>query len=149
MTPDALAALHRAAFTTDRAWQAAEFSDLLSSAHTTLLHRPHGFALVRTIADEAELLTLAVQPDHHRQGIASALMHDWLSGTEATQVFLEVAADNVPARRLYERHGLTEHARRSGYYARPGAAAVDAVLMRAALPPRHMRQSPGKAGKTG
>jgi len=46
---------------------------------------------------------------------------------------LEVRADNVAARRLYERHGFEEVSVRRRYYRRPGARDVDAVVMRCRL----------------
>jgi len=36
--------------------------------------RPAGFALARAVVDEAELLLLAVRPEHRRVGIGSALL---------------------------------------------------------------------------
>ena len=136
MTPDALAGLHAAAFAPERGWQASEFADLCASPHVRLYTAPHGFALVRVVADEAELLTLAVAPDHRRLGIADGLMRQWMRDCTATQAFLEVAEDNAAARALYARHGFFETGRRRGYYARPGGDRTDALLMQAALIPR-------------
>ncbi|MCV3272228.1 GNAT family N-acetyltransferase [Roseobacter sinensis] len=149
MTPEGLAALHERSFTSERPWSASEFTDLLADAHVRLLHRDHGFALIRTVADESELLTLAVHPDHRRQNIADALVTDWLKTVKASIAFLEVAADNEAARALYSKHGFAESGRRQAYYRRDGAAPVDAVLMTAALPPRQLAESPAKPSKTG
>ncbi|WP_299878301.1 GNAT family N-acetyltransferase [uncultured Sulfitobacter sp.] len=133
--PDALARLHRAAFTVSRPWHAAEIADLLNAPHVTLFRDPHGFALTRLVAGEAELLTIAVDPAHHRQGIAETLLRDWLASLEgrAQTAFLEVAADNAAAQSLYAKIGFGEVARRAGYYARANATDVDAVIMRLAL----------------
>lgn len=130
-----LARLHRAAFTVSRPWSAAEIADLLKSPHVTLFTDPHGFAMTRLVAGEAELLTVAVDPVHHRKGIAEALLREWLQtlAGRAETAFLEVAADNTAAHMLYAKLGFTEVARRAGYYARPGAFSVDAVIMRVAL----------------
>ena len=46
---------------------------------------------------------------------------------------LEVRADNVPARRLYERHGFEEVSVRRRYYRQPDGPDVDAVVMRRRL----------------
>jgi ribosomal-protein-alanine N-acetyltransferase len=94
------------------------------------------FALVRVIADEAELLTIATHPAHQRQGLARQVMQDWqdLARTRsATEAFLEVAADNTAAQALYQACGFATCGTRPGYYARKGAAPVDAVLMRCSL----------------
>jgi ribosomal-protein-alanine N-acetyltransferase len=132
MTPEALAQLHRAAFTRERPWQAAEFAELLKSPFTALLSAPHGFALIRTIAGESELLTLAVDPSQQRRGIARALLRDWLDGlaaSGASRAFLEVAADNDPALALYRALGFEICGIRRGYYQRAQAPAADALLM--------------------
>ncbi len=128
-----MAKLHAAAFAPERGWSAAEFSDLLASPHIFCVTRPGGFALVRTVADEAELLTLAVSCQNRRRGIADALMAEWMASAHAKTAFLEVAADNHAARALYARHGFAETGRRDNYYKRPDQSAVDAVLMQAAL----------------
>ena len=133
MTPQTLADLHQAAFVDQRAWSAQEFESLLSSRHVAAFHRPGGFALIRTIANEVELLTLAVTPMRRRQGIANQLMADWMTRANATQAFLEVAADNVAAQQLYFKNGFAETGCRKRYYKRTPGPAVDALLMTRAL----------------
>lgn len=142
MTPAELAGLHRAAFQGERSWSSDEFSALLASRHVSLHHQPHAFALVRTVAGETELLTLAVHPGHQRQGRAEALLSDWLRAAQATTAFLEVAADNTPARQLYRKQGFAEAGRRRSYYQRAQGCAADAVLMTLALPSRPGAKSP-------
>lgn len=130
MTPEDIARLHAAAFAPERGWTDTEIADLLRSPHVALFYRAGGFALVRTVAREAELLTLAVHPDMRRQGIANALMTDWMRGANADIAFLEVASDNLGALALYHTHGFAKIGLRVGYYRRPFGPAVDAVLMK-------------------
>lgn len=135
MTPQNMAQIHAAAFTDARAWSAAEFASLLDSPHLFASHASQGFALVRVVAGEAELLTIAVHPAHQGQGTGRALMADWMARAAHTadEAFLEVAADNAPACALYAACGFMIAGRRAGYYQRSGAQAVDAWLMRAPL----------------
>jgi ribosomal-protein-alanine N-acetyltransferase len=149
VTPNDLAALHARAFAPERGWTADEFEDLIASPHVRLLTRPGGMLLVRTVAGEAEILTLAVAPDHRRRGIADALLRDWLSTTDAEEAFLEVAADNAAAQHLYQKHGFARAGLRKGYYARPHGGPVDAVLMKAALTHRNSAKSLPNRPKTG
>lgn len=142
MTPEDMAALHAAAFAPDRGWTAAEIADLCASPFVDALTSPAGFALIRTVAEEAELLTLAVDPARRRSGIGTRLMQRWLSTTPAERAFLEVAADNRAAQALYARHGFAVTGRRRGYYARPGGPAVDAVLMQVAVTHRQPDETP-------
>ena len=70
MTPQALAGLHALAFSATRAWTAQEFSDLLDHPGVVLVDNDASFVLLRVVADEAEVLTLATDPAKRRQGLA-------------------------------------------------------------------------------
>ena len=131
MTPAQMAAIHKLAFGSDDAWSETSFDDILQSRFSRLIARPQGFALIRTIAGETELLTLAVHPDYHRRGIARALLEDWLKTEQnsAQTAFLEVAADNAPACALYRAFGFEQISLRRGYYARKGRENADALIL--------------------
>lgn len=98
-----------------------------------------GVVLVRSVADEAEILTILVDAAMRRRGVADRLLSAGLAeaaGRGAAAVFLEVAADNTAALGLYRRNGFVEIGRRRGYYRRPAGAAsgaVDALTMRRPL----------------
>ena len=79
---------------------------------------PAGFALVRAVADEAELLLLAVDADRRRVGIGGALLRAAEADCAARGVrklHLEVRSGN-PATRLYLAHGFAQVGERRGYY---------------------------------
>lgn len=137
MTPDSCARIHAAAFAGQgRGWSAAEFRDLVASPAVFLAAPgPHCFALGRVVADEAELITLAVAPPYQGTGLG----HRGLAAFEAearirgaTEAFLEVAADNPVAIRLYRSAGYAVTGRRPAYYTRAGTPA-DALTMRKPL----------------
>ena len=128
--PEALAALHAEAF--DRPWDAAALRDLLSQTGVLTEAEADGFILIRVVADEAEILTLAVRPAARRRGIASRLTAQAARSARAlgaTRLFLEVAEDNAPARALYTSLGFQPVGRRRGYYARPDGPPVDALML--------------------
>jgi ribosomal-protein-alanine N-acetyltransferase len=131
MTPERMAQIHTAAFVHERGWSATEFAEMVAKPHITAFTATGGFALTQTVAGETELLTLAVSPDHQRQGIAQALIEHWLSAlhTQADKAFLEVAADNHAALSLYAKAGFSHGGLRKAYYARAIGPAIDAVLM--------------------
>ena len=80
---------------------------------------------VRYLADELHVTTLAVRPEHRRQGYARALLEAALGAfPEARRVHLEVRPSNVPARSLYEGLGFVTTGRRRRYYGNE-----DALLM--------------------
>ncbi|MFM8821266.1 MAG: GNAT family N-acetyltransferase [Phenylobacterium sp.] len=126
-----LASLHAEAF--QPGWSAGEIASLEALA---LLEAPHGMILVRIVAGEAEILTLAVRPGSRRLGVGGRLVRAGIEAAEvqgAGTVFLEVAEDNAPARGLYVSQGFLEVGRRPGYYPRPGAKAADALILRRTL----------------
>ena len=104
---------------------------------TPLGRAPVGFVLTRIAADEGELLTIGVLPAWRSQGLAGRMLtvaSSRAAALGARAMLLEVAENNAAARALYARHGYTVVGRRIGYYRRPPAAAVDALIMRAVLP---------------
>lgn len=133
MKPEALAATHARAFAGQgRAWSAAEFAALLDSPHVFVVGDKQAFALGRAVAGEAELLTLATDPEYRRKGFARAALAGFEAGARArgaVRAFLEVAADNAGARALYAAEHWHSCARRPGYYPREGAEDVDALIL--------------------
>jgi ribosomal-protein-alanine N-acetyltransferase len=91
--------------------------------------RAVGFSLVRAVADEAELLLLAVDPDDQRRGIGQALLDDFIAGALASgghRLHLEVREGN-PAVELYRASGFAPAGRRRNYYHGPDGQSYDAV----------------------
>jgi ribosomal-protein-alanine N-acetyltransferase len=90
-----------------------------------------GFSLVRHVADEAELLLIAVQPDDRRQGVGTQLLERFADiSREAglTRVHLEVREGN-PAVALYRGHGFLPIGRRRDYYQGIGGTRHDAITL--------------------
>jgi [ribosomal protein S18]-alanine N-acetyltransferase len=134
MTPDELARLHASAFAQDRPWSAGEFASLLPLPGVLLLGDRRAVLLGRLILDEAEILTLATDPAHRRQGLAGALLLRFEEETRARAGTLSSATSRkacVTPRALYEGHGYREVGRRPAYYARPRAPVAALVLARA------------------
>lgn len=135
MTPSDLAALHGRCFATPPPWTPADFAGLLVRPGVSLLCDParRGFALIRVVADEAELLTIATEPEARRQGVARVLMSQVLAaakGAGASVLFLEVAENNTAARQLYDGCGFAQAGRRRGYYRTNSGDLVDALILR-------------------
>lgn len=94
---------------------------------------PIGFALASGAADERELLSIGVLPDHRRGGIGRQLVEAIISESTnrgAARLFLEVAEDNTAAQRLYRSLGFFAVGRRPGYYRRKSGPAVAALTLR-------------------
>lgn len=130
-----LAALHARCF--PRGWSAMEIAPLAAQPNSVAFKAGkmpiHGFILVRHAAGEAEILTLAVDPDRRRNGLAKRLV----TRAEATvrafgcgRFFLEVSERNEAARALYDRLGFRVTGMRPVYY----ADGSDARVMEKSLP---------------
>ncbi|OYU51764.1 MAG: ribosomal-protein-alanine acetyltransferase [Alphaproteobacteria bacterium PA1] len=135
----ALARVHQAAF--DHPWSDADFSAYLTSDLVWVIGQPiSGFLLIRAIGNEAEILTLAVDPAAQRNGYARSLLaasKQELAGLGVMRLILEVAADNLPAVSLYEREGFLPFGVRKAYYRRDTGPNMDAQLFSCALPAAH------------
>ena len=125
-----LADLHAHAF--DAPWDAEAFDGLLDQPGVLALEAADGFILIRAVADEAEILTLAVRPSARQAGLGLRLVEQAsvdAVNRGATRLFLEVAEDNVAARALYARAGFSEAGRRAGYYGRRDGSRIDALVL--------------------
>jgi len=133
-----LSAVHALAF--PRPWSAEELFLTLTGPGALALAIEdeagmRGFIACRVIADEAEILTLAVDPAARRAGLGRALVEaavGLLAQAGATQLFLEVAIDNAAAIGLYDQANFTRAGLRRGYYPEPDGA-KDALVLRRAL----------------
>ncbi|MDZ4310958.1 MAG: GNAT family N-acetyltransferase [Cypionkella sp.] len=136
MTFDDMAAVHAACFTTPRPWSAAEIASTLDSAFAFVLTEPSGFLIGRVVAGEAELITLAVDPSARKRGTGGRLVDGFLAEAKlrgAESVFLEVAANNLPAQSLYARKGFEPKGKRRGYYQSPTGERIDALVLARAI----------------
>lgn len=94
-------------------------------------HGPIGFSLVRAVADEAELLLLAVERGEQKRGIGQALLDNFIASSlagGAHRLHLEVR-DGNPAMSLYAASGFARAGRRRNYYHGPDGQAYDAVTL--------------------
>ncbi len=95
-----------------------------------------GYLFARTVADEAEVLNLAVHPRYRRFGVARALLGHAMESFRAAgarQVYLEVRETNADARNFYRNSGFVERGRRRQYYEHPPE---DAIVMGRPITPR-------------
>ena len=91
--------------------------------------RVAGFLAARKLADELEILNLAVAPASRRQGIAGQLLRTamkWAATEGIAKIYLEVRDSNAPAKAFYQSHGFRATGMRPDYYRDP---ADDALLL--------------------
>jgi ribosomal-protein-alanine N-acetyltransferase len=136
-----IAALHARLF--DPPWDAESIAQLIehpaAAAFVAQMRLPKamaGFLIAQIAADEAEILSIGVAPEWQRRGIARLMVEGLIRAArraEVKRLFLEVAVTNTAADRLYRSLGFKPVGRRKGYYQRPGADPVDAVVLSLAL----------------
>lgn len=136
---DILSDIHSAAFR--RGWSGAEFEALLVQPGVSALlawyrgafgaRAPAGFVLYRQVADEAEILSVAVIGAWRRRGIARRLLEEALRELYregVASIHLEVEDANEAALSLYRGMEFRESGKRAGYYTQgrewPGGALV-------------------------
>lgn len=120
-----LSNLHKKCFP-NKPWSADDFRDLKQSGCEIIMSQ-NGFIVYRIAVDEAEIITVGVNPEMRRQGIASAMIgiiEKNLKSQMVNKIFLEVASTNTPAQKLYENCGFKVVGLRPKYY-----DGVDAILM--------------------
>ena len=88
-----------------------------------------GFAGIKMVLDEADIMNIAVKKDYRRQGIATLLLNHILNickEKDIQTVNLEVNEENFSAISLYQKFGFKECGRRKQYYDNK----YDAILMK-------------------
>jgi [ribosomal protein S18]-alanine N-acetyltransferase len=118
------------------AWNAPQCAAILSLPGSTMLiakmsGQVVGFALFRTIGDEAELLLLAVRKEFQGNGLGRMLLAHVIEDAQSAGVLrlhLEVRNDN-PARRFYTRNRFFEVGLRKNYYRGIEGQLQDAVTL--------------------
>ena len=81
-----------------------------------------GFCILRRMADEGELLKIAVDSVYRRRGVADSLVKSAFNYAEENAlkaIFLEVRKSNAAAIALYIKHGFEQVGLRKDYYAEP------------------------------
>ena len=123
--------LSRAFGDVSQQWSAESVAAMLAVPGSIALLTHQGCALLRIVADEAELLTIARDPVARGQGVGARLLDTCLAEAGlrgASRLYLEVAAGNTAAIGLYRGRGFICAGRRPGYYMGE-AGAEDALLM--------------------
>lgn len=120
-----LSNLHKKCFP-NHPWSADDFRDLKQSGCEIIMSQ-NGFIVYRIVVDEAEIITIGVNPEMRRNGIASAMIgiiEKTIKNQGVKKIFLEVASNNIPGINLYENCGFSPVGLRPKYY-----DGVDAILM--------------------
>ena len=86
-----------------------------------------GYCGLLMVLDEGDITNVAVRPDYRKQGIADAILTAVFSEAQkrgARTIYLEVRESNVPAQKLYEKHGFVSCGIRKNFYRKPTENAI-------------------------
>ena len=120
-----LSELHQKCFPNEPL-SADDFRDLKNSGCEIIMSE-NGFIVYRITNDEAEIITVGVNPEMRRNGIASAMIgiiEKTLKNQGIKKTFSKISSTNEPAKKLYENLGYKKVGLRPKYY-----DGVDAILM--------------------
>jgi [ribosomal protein S18]-alanine N-acetyltransferase len=126
----ALVALERSSFSDP--WTAEQLGEAIADEAAVALVLEEkgevvGSVLARVVADEAEILTIAVSPTHRRRGLGRQMLDAAIAAATtrgAQTVWLEVRNSNRAAREMYLSAGFVAAGVRRGYYRRPPEDAI-------------------------
>lgn len=127
----AIAALEAACFS--EPWSEQAFLDALKQPEALMMtaigmgNNSIGYCGIYLSADEGEITNVAVRPDYRKQGIADAILTEVLSEAwkrGAQTIYLEVRERNIPAQKLYEKHGFVSCGIRKNFYRKPTEHAI-------------------------
>ncbi|MBL4613239.1 MAG: ribosomal protein S18-alanine N-acetyltransferase [Emcibacter sp.] len=129
--------------TPEQLWSGKEFAALFQHSGTkamilSVAAETAGFLMWRQVADEAEILTIAVLPACRGRGLGQRLLEEFYEQARVAgvrDIFLEVRADNKAAESLYAKAGFDRVGRRKNYYGGRGAEKQDALIMKYSLDP--------------
>jgi len=114
-------------------WSIRSFREILAEpvARCTVAvdaeDRAIAYAMSYRVVDEVHLLNFAVDPEHRREGVGSAMLADLIDAARADGgriLFLEVRPSNEAAIALYRARGLHPIGVRRGYYSDDGEDAL-------------------------
>lgn len=91
-----------------------------------------GYCICQMMFDTAEILRIAVDKNHQRQGFAWQLLSkvtDFLNQHRVEKLLLEVREDNVLAINFYQKFGFNQIHIRKGYYANQDGTTTNALIL--------------------
>ena len=120
-------------------WSVSEFESMIASPNVfgaaavdPAGRKPSGFILTRQAADEAEILTIAVDRALQKKGVGRELLEYQIAELRRNGVhklFLEVDEGNKAARALYDRLRFVQVGTRPGYYRSASGAPANALIL--------------------
>lgn len=108
-------------------WKRQDFQEMLEWDKAVYLVAEENDKIIgtcglRNIAGEGEITNVAVCPEHRRCGVGESLLKQILIKGQQSGIIdftLEVRKSNLPAIRLYQKHGFVTEGIRPRFYSKP------------------------------
>ena len=106
-------------------WSISDFEYQIKNPYSKLIGafangRAVGFVNTVCIVDEIEINNIAVLEEYRGKHIADRLLEFAFSlQPKAVKAYLEVRESNLPAQKLYQKHGFVKYSERKNYYQNP------------------------------
>lgn len=115
-------------------WSLKQFAQSLDSDLCTVIEQQQrviGFCILQPVLDEANLLLMAVDPEHQGQGLGAQLLAQSIEllRNQPVQIFLEVRETNAAAVALYQKLDFHQIDLRRNYYPTTDGKREHAVIM--------------------
>ena len=78
-----------------------------------------GYIGISYVLDSADIISIVVHKDYTKKGIATLLLQEiftFAKENNIQKIMLEVRSSNLPAQKLYEKHGFKQITIRKNYY---------------------------------
>lgn len=78
-----------------------------------------GYIGISYVLDSADIISIVVHKEYTQKGIATLLLQEifeFAKENNIQKIMLEVRRSNIPAQKLYEKHGFKQIAIRNNYY---------------------------------
>lgn len=78
-----------------------------------------GYIGISYVIDSADIISIVVHKDYTKKGVATLLLQEifaFAKENNIQKITLEVRSSNLPAQKLYEKHGFKQIAIRKKYY---------------------------------
>ena len=104
----------------------------LKSTNSHVFYNEISLSIIQVSGLEADLITLLVKPNRQKKGFGTNLLNLttlYLKHLGIEQLYLEVAIDNIPALKIYDKSGFTYCGTRKNYYLEYNGLSKNASIM--------------------
>ena len=128
-----LSKLHSRCFSSPtEKYSSKSIAEFLDNNNYQVLANDACLGIIKFVKPEAEIITIAVDPQFRNKRYGSKLLKKLISiakKEKINEIFLEVSINNSVAKKLYQNAGVRQIGQRKNYYRLNKISIADAILM--------------------